>query len=148
MLNHEADGLQQQKITSVSSPASPEQESGQLKIGKTWPDMNEVGMFRNWHHQHESMDQTYLLSRFQAGGGSVVMWGMFSWHTLGHLIQIEQRLNLNIVHDHMHPFLAIIYLSYNAYFQHEKAPCHEAKFVSSWIHEHESKFSVLQWPPL
>ena len=46
----------------------------------------------------------------QSGVGCVMVWGMFSWHTLGPLIPIEQRLNaiayLNIVADQVHPFMA------------------------------------------
>ncbi len=39
------------------------------------------------------MDQSCLVSRVQAGGGDVMVWGIFSWHTLGSLVPIEHRLN-------------------------------------------------------
>ncbi len=36
-----------------------------------------------WRKEHESMDPSCLVSAVQAGGGGGVMvWGMFSWHTL------------------------------------------------------------------
>jgi len=48
----------------------------------------------------------------QAGGGGVMVWGMFSWHTLGPLVPIGHRLNpsayMNIVSCHVHPFMAIL----------------------------------------
>ncbi len=48
----------------------------------------------------------------QAGGG-VMVWGIFSWHTLGPLVPIEHRLNatayLSIVADHVHPFMTTVY---------------------------------------
>ncbi len=35
------------------------------------------------HKEHESMDPSCLVSMVQAGGGGVMVWGIFSWHTLG-----------------------------------------------------------------
>ncbi len=50
----------------------------------------------------------------QAGGG-VMVWGIFSWHTLRPLVPIEHRLNstvyLSIVADHVHPFMTTVYTS-------------------------------------
>ena len=53
---------------------------------------------------------------------------------------------LSIVADHVHPFMATMYPSSNGYFQRDDAPCRKAKVVSNWVHEHNRKFSVLQWP--
>ncbi len=38
--------------------------------------------------EHESMDPSCLISTVQAagGGGGVMVWGIFSWHTLGLLV--------------------------------------------------------------
>ncbi len=51
----------------------------------------------------------------QAGGGGVMVWGIFSWHILGSLVPIEHRLNntayLSIVADHVHPFMTTVYPS-------------------------------------
>jgi len=55
----------------------------------------------------------------------VVVWGMFSWHTLGPLVPIGHCLNatayLSIVFDHVHPFMATIYPSSDGYFQQDNA---------------------------
>ncbi len=63
------------------------------------------------------MDPSCLVSTVQAGGG-VMVWGTFSWHTLGPLVPIEHRLNatayLSIVADHVHPFMTTVYLSSDA----------------------------------
>ncbi len=47
--------------------------------------------------EHESMDPSCLVSTLQAaGGGGVKVWGIFSWHTLGPLVPIEDRLNTTV----------------------------------------------------
>ena len=54
-----------------------------------------------------------MVSTVQAGGGGGVMvWGMFSCHTLGPLVPTEHRINatayLSIVADHLHPFMTTV----------------------------------------
>ena len=84
------------------------------------------------------MDLTCLVSTVQAG--SIMVWGMFSWYTLGLLIPTHHWLNatayLSIVADHVHPFMATMYPSSNGYFQHDNALCHRAKVkLVSWTWE-------------
>ncbi len=50
------------------------------------------GRVRIWRKEHESMDPFCLVSTVQAGGGGVMVWGIFSWHTLGPL-PIQHPLN-------------------------------------------------------
>ncbi len=61
------------------------------------------GRVRIWCKEHESMDPSCFVSTVQAAGGGVMVWGIFSWHTLGPLVPIEHRLNttayLSIVYD-------------------------------------------------
>ncbi len=48
---------------------------------------------RIWCKEHESMDPSCLVSTVQAGGGGVMVWGIFSWHTLGPLEPMEHHIN-------------------------------------------------------
>ncbi len=77
------------------------------------------------------------VSTFQVGGGGVIVWGIFSWHTLGPLVPIENNLNttayLSIVADHVHPFMTTVYPSSDGYFQQDNAPCHKAQIISDWF---------------
>ncbi len=95
------------------------------------------GRVRIWLKEHESMDPSCLVSTVQAGGGSLMVWGIFSWHTLGPLVPIEHRLNatayLSIVADHVHPFMITVYPSSDDYFQQDNAPCHKAQIISDWF---------------
>ncbi len=84
------------------------------------------------------MDLSCLVSTVQAGGaGGVMVWGIFSWHTLGPLEPIEHCLNatvyLSIVADHVHPFMTTVFPSSDDYFQQDNAPCHKAQIISDWF---------------
>ncbi len=37
------------------------------------------GRVRSWCKEHESMDPSCLVSTVKAGGGGVMMWGIYSW---------------------------------------------------------------------
>ncbi len=108
------------------------------------------GRVRIWCKEHESMDPSCLISTVQAGGG-VMVWGIFSWHTLGPLVLIAHCLNatayLSIVADHVHPFMTTVYSSSDGYFQQDNAPCHKAQIISDWFLEHDNEFTLLIWPP-
>ncbi len=73
---------------------------------------------RIWRKEHDIMDSSCLVSTVQAGGGGVMVWGIFSWHSLGPLGPIKHRLNitayLSIVADHVHPFMTTVYPSSDA----------------------------------
>ncbi len=92
---------------------------------------------RIWRKEHESVDPSCLVSTVQAGGGGVMVWGIFSWHTLGPLVPIEHLLNatayLSIVADHVHPFMTIVYPSSDGYFQKDNTPCNKAQIISDWF---------------
>ncbi len=92
------------------------------------------------------MDPSCLVSMVQAGG--VMVWGIFSWHTLCPLVPIEHLLNttayLSVVADHVYPLMATVYPSSDGYFQQDNAPCHKAQIISDWFLEHDNKFTLLK----
>ncbi len=84
-----------------------------------WSDDSQVllqhsdGRVRIWRK-----DPSCVVSKVQAGGDGVMCGGIYSWHTLGPLVPIEHRLNstayMNIVADHVHPFMTTVYPSSDA----------------------------------
>ncbi len=96
---------------------------------------------RIWRKEHESMDPSCLV---------VMVWGIFSWHTLGPLVPIEYRLNttvyLSIVAVHVHPFMTTVYSSSDATssrIMHR----HKTQIISDWFLEHDNEFTLLKRPP-
>ncbi|KAK3561931.1 hypothetical protein QTP86_019061 [Hemibagrus guttatus] len=60
----------------------------------------------------EHMASGYTMGRRQAGRGSVMLWAMFCWKTLGSAIHVDVILTrttyLSIVADHVHPFMEMV----------------------------------------
>ncbi len=97
------------------------------------------------------MDPSCLFSTVQVGGGGVMVWGIFSWHTLGPLVPIVHHLKatayLSIVADHVHLFMTTVYPSSYGYFQQDNVSCHKAQIISDWFLEHDNELTLLKWPP-
>lgn len=73
-----------------------------------------------WRKQHENMDPSCRLATVQAGGG-VVVRGIFTWYTLGPLVDRPS------LYGHSVP-------SSNSYFQQDNAPRDKAHITSNWFH--------------
>ncbi len=95
-----ADGLQQQKTTPGAAPRSAKNRTQRIQFTQAhqnwtiedwknvvWSDGSRLllrhsdGRVRIWRKEHESMDPSCLVSTVQPGGGGVIVWGVFSWHT-------------------------------------------------------------------
>ncbi len=91
------------------------------------------------------MNPSCLVSMVQAAGGGVMVWGIFSWHTLGPLVPFDHCLNatvyLSIVADHVHPFMSTVY-HLLMYFQQDNASCHKAQIISDWFLKHDNEFTL------
>ncbi|GFW51764.1 transposable element Tc1 transposase [Trichonephila clavipes] len=77
----------------------------------------------------------------QAGGGSIMLWGTFSWTFLGPVVVVKHTMNatgyLNIITDQLHPYVASVFPAGNGMFQQDNAPCHKAKIVLEWFQKRD-----------
>ncbi|GFU03065.1 transposable element Tc1 transposase [Trichonephila clavipes] len=86
----------------------------------------------------------------QAGGGGIMLWGTFSWASLGLVVVVEQTMNatgyLNIIADQLHPYMTSVFPAGNGMFEQENAPCYKAKIVLEWFQEH-AELQLMSLPP-
>ncbi|KAK3519768.1 hypothetical protein QTP70_003892 [Hemibagrus guttatus] len=99
----------------------------------------------------EHMTPGCTMGRRRAGGGSVLLWAMFCWETLGPAIHVDVTLTrstyLSIVADHVHPFMETLFPDGCGLFQQDNALCHKAEMVQEWFDDHNNQFEVLTPPP-
>ncbi len=96
------------------------------------------------------MDPSCLVSTVQAGGGGVMVWGVFLAHfgSLSTNWASFKRHSLPeyccwpcpSLYDYMYP-------SSDGYFEQDNVPCHKAQIISDWFLEQDNEFTLLKWPP-
>ncbi len=163
MSNPEADGLQKQKTTPVPLLSDKNRklrlqfaqahQNWTIEDWKTvaWSDESRFllrhsdGRVRIWPKEHESMDPSCLVSTVQAGGGGVIVWGIFSWHTLGPLVPIDHRLNATayLSVEYCWPCPSLYDYSVPIFWCYF-APCYKAQIISDWFLEHDNEFTLLK----
>ena len=78
------------------------------------------------------------------GGGSVMVFGMFSCQGTTPLVRLQTHVNAqiykNIVQDHVVPIIQ----NSECYFMQDNVPCHKAKVVMSYLSEQD--FEIMDWP--
>jgi len=83
------------------------------------------------------------------GGGSVMVWGCFSWWGVGPLTVVEGTLKqdgyVNIMSEHLVPHLREVNEKCPVMiFQDDNAPCHAAGYPTWWLQTHSIEH--LPWP--
>jgi len=77
------------------------------------------------------------MGRRQAGGGSVMLWAMFFWETLGTAIHVDVTLTrttyLSIVVDRVHPFMETVFPGGCGLFQQDNAPATKQKWFRNGL---------------
>ena len=73
------------------------------------------------------------------GGGSVMVWGCFSWLGFGPLVLVNGNMNtevyVNILDNSMLPTFWQQFGIGHFLYQHDNAPVHKAKVISSWFED-------------
>lgn len=85
------------------------------------------------------------------GDIDITLWAVFCWETLGPFVQILDTLThatyLDILADHVHPFITTVFPEGSGHFQQDNVHCHTSDSVQDWFEEHDHEFTVLTWPP-
>ena len=93
----------------------------------------------------------YAMGRGQAAGGSVMLWAMFYWETLGPAVHLDVTYTpttyLSIVTDHVHLLMEMVFPVGRGSFKQDNAMCHKAKMAQERFEERNNEFEVLTWPP-
>lgn len=97
-------------------------------------------------------DQQFCFQpRAQGGGGSVIVWGVFSANGVGPLTFYEGRLNANhYIETISEPLLSYLDETFGDinnqwWFMQDNAPCHKARKTMKWFQDHNIR--LLDWPP-
>ncbi|GFT84928.1 transposable element Tcb2 transposase [Trichonephila clavipes] len=98
------------------------------------------------------METTCQQRTVQAGGASVLVWGVCSWHAMGPLIRLDRILTgeryVRILSDLVHPFMSIVYSDRLGEFQQDNAIPHTSRIATEWLQEHSFEFRHFHWPPI
>lgn len=82
------------------------------------------------------------------GGGSVMVWGVFSADGPGPLVRLHGRVNAEVykqlLQQHLLPYLGATRLQPPIFMQ-DNAPCHTARKVKAFFEE--ENLSFMDWPP-
>ena len=94
---------------------------------------------------------TCTAGRRQAGGGSIMLWGTFTWTSMGPVELVQGTMTAEtyrtLVADHVHPFMTTMFPNGSGIFQQDNAPCHKARSVMEWFEEHSGELQLMCWPP-
>lgn len=107
------------------------------------------GRMRVWRRVGERYHADCLMPTMKFGGGSVMMWGCFSWWGVGPLVLIEGTLDqngyVNLMSNHLVPYLRKVDKQCSGViFQEDNAPCHVAEYTSWWQQTHS--INRMSWP--
>lgn len=99
------------------------------------------------YYWHDLEDEPNILARRHSGGGSIMVWGGFSWGGKSSLCFTNERMNsvryVKILESHFLPVARAI-AGQEFIFQQDNAPCHSSKYVKAWLKR--QKINSLLWP--
>ncbi|GBM92724.1 hypothetical protein AVEN_215449-1 [Araneus ventricosus] len=97
------------------------------------------------------MDPACQVGTVQGHGGSIMVWGVFSWQLLGSLKFVPTSHNViryvELLGNHLHTFMLYCHTHGNGVFQQDNCTSHRSRLTTAWLDELSSNFSVMNWPP-
>lgn len=110
---------------------------------KKWSMDGPNGMRFQWVDQRR---QEKVNKRRHVGGGSVMVWGGFSWHGKTNLKFLVGRQDAAAYQETLTTHLLPNFDVQHQVFQHDNAPIHTARVVKNWLAT--QNITVMDWPAL
>ncbi|KFM63795.1 Transposable element Tcb1 transposase, partial [Stegodyphus mimosarum] len=121
----------------------------------------QIGTMTSQIYRHVILEQHVRLFRGAMGAQFVFMddnarpyranIAVFTWHGLGPLVQMNRSLTgngyLQLLGDHLQPFMDFTYSNNDGIFMDDNAPCHRTTIVRDWLEEHSGQFQRMIWSP-
>lgn len=123
-----------------------------------WSDESKFELFGTKRRQYvrrkvgERYKKQCIAPTVKFGGGSVMVWGCFSYEGVGELVKIEGIMRK----EHYHQILqrsaipsGIGLIGYGFTYQHDNDPKHTSKLCTNYLQtkEDESVLETMEWPP-
>jgi transposase len=102
-----------------------------------------------WRRVGERYHPDCVTPTVKFGGGSVMVWGCFSWWGVGPLVVVKGTLDqdgyVNLMSEHLVPYLRKVNEKcHGVIFQDDNAPCHAGQYATWWLQTHSIEH--LPWP--
>lgn len=123
-----------------------------------WTDESKFEIFGTKRRQYvrretgERFDPRCITPTFKHGGGSVMVWGCFSYDGVGELVKINGILRKEQYHSILQRSAipsGIGLIGFGFTFQQDNDPKHTAKLCQNYLKskENESVLEIMEWPP-
>lgn len=117
--------------------------SDETKVNRMGPD----GRVFVHRPKRQALNPRYTQKTVKHGGGSIMVWGSFSWHGVGPIVKINGKMDryqyLDILKNQMEPY-AFENMPVSFTFMHDNDPKHTSKLVKEWFSQ--ENIPVLSWP--
>lgn len=117
--------------------------SDETKVNRMGPD----GRVFVHRPKHQALNPRYTQKTIKHGGGSIMVWGSFSWYGVGPIVKINGKMDpyqyLDILKNKMEPYV-FEYMPISFIFMQDNDPKHTSKLVKDWFSK--ECIPVLDWP--
>lgn len=103
---------------------------------------------RAWIPNGKRLQSKYTQATVKHGGGSLLVWGCFSWKGVGKIVKIDGKMTgesyVNILQQNLGPSVKKMKLG-RYVFQQDNDPKHTCKVAKAYFEK--KGFEMLDWPP-
>lgn len=120
-----------------------------------WSDETKINRFGSdgrewvWKEKGKGLIQREVQGTVKFGGGNIMIWGCMGWNGVGHLAEVEGRMDADqyvaILEEHMLPSLEESGIAEEeVIFQQDNDPKHTSKKAKKWMED--NNITLLDWP--